>query len=73
LDYWGDNVVHSAVFFALAYSWGERTGESFPYILGGLAIFGGLASAGWIYFKTMHNKSGKEPLYTSVSMDTEKS
>lgn len=73
LDYWGDNVVHSAVFLAVAVAWSGREPGAMPYTLAGLAIFGGLASAGWIYFKTMRDKSGDGPLYTSVSSEPEKS
>ena len=73
LDYWGDNVVHSAVFLAIAVAWSQKQPGPLPYALAGLAIFGGLASAGWIYFLTMHNKSGDDPLYTSVSNAKEKS
>ncbi|MBI4383082.1 MAG: CDP-alcohol phosphatidyltransferase family protein [Nitrospinae bacterium] len=73
LDYWGDNVVHSAVFFALGFEWSRRAASVYPYVLAGLAIFGTLASAGWIYWNTMREKSDKEPLYTSVSASEEKS
>jgi len=73
LDYWGDNVVHSAVFFAVAVAWSHGTPGPLPWVLAALAIFGGLASAGWIYLKTMREKSGDGPLYTSVSNQAEKS
>lgn len=72
LDYWGDNVVHSAVFFALAFEWARREMVFFPYVLGGLAIFGTLASASWIYWTTMREKRSDEPLYVSVSNNREK-
>lgn len=73
LDYWGDNVVHSAVFFALSVEWSRRAAASYPYVLGGLAIFGTLASASWIYWKTMREKPVTDPLYVSVSTSKEKS
>ena len=72
LDYWGDNVVHSAVFFALACEWSRRVAAFYPYVLGGLAILGTLASAVWIYWKTMREKSATDPLYVSVSTSKEK-
>ena len=61
------------VFLAVAVAWSGREQGAMPYTLAGLAIFGGLASAGWIYFKTMRDKSGDGPLYTSVSSEPEKS
>lgn len=73
LDYWGDNVVHSAVFLALAFEWSKREAVAYPYVLGGLAVLGTLASASWIYWKTMREKSATEPLYVSVSTSKEKS
>jgi phosphatidylglycerophosphate synthase len=78
LDFWGDNVVHSAVFAAIAIGWWHKTEEIQPLLLGAAAIGGTLLSAGFIYFQTMsnashasgssHARAGREgPLFTSVS------
>jgi len=72
LDFWGDNIVHSAVFFAIAWEWWARTQILFPFVLAALAIFSAWCSAGLIYWKTMRSKSGEGPLYTSVSSSSEK-
>jgi phosphatidylglycerophosphate synthase len=67
LDYWGDNVVHSAVFLAVAMGWSASLPGALPWVLSALAIAASLASAGWIYYHTMRKKTGDGPLYTSVS------
>jgi len=66
LDFWGDNVVHSAVFSAMAIGWSRAIGETWPLLLGALAVGGTLASAAFVYVRTM--RAPKEgPLFTSVS------
>jgi phosphatidylglycerophosphate synthase len=66
LDFWGDNVVHSAVFAAIAVAWARAVGEAWPLLLGASAVLGTLLSAGFVYRSTMAGvKEG--PLFTSVS------
>jgi len=66
LDFWGDNVVHSAVFGCMAIGWSRAIGATWPLGLGVLAVAGTLASAGFVYAKTM--RAPREgPLFTSVS------
>jgi phosphatidylglycerophosphate synthase len=75
LDFWGDNIVHSAVFAAIALGWWRKSGEIQPLLFGGAAIAGTLLSAGFVYFQTMSNASNASnagearegPLFTSVS------
>jgi phosphatidylglycerophosphate synthase len=78
LDFWGDNVVHSAVFAAIAIGWWRSSEEIQPLLLGAAAIAGTLLSAGFVYFQTMSHASNahsassaskgrEEPLFTSVS------
>ncbi len=70
LDFWGDNVVHVAVFSAMAAGWSRSTGARWPLVLGALAVGGTLASAFLVYFRTMAGpRSG--PLYTSVATGPE--
>ena len=67
LDFWGDNIVHGAVFSAIAYAWYDHSPGMLPVILGFLAVSGTFLSAGMVYFKTMVRKKDDGPLYTSVS------
>ena len=66
LDFWGDNVVHSAVFACMALGWNLGTGEMWPLAAGLAAVFGTLASAAFVYRQTMAEpKEG--PQFTSVT------
>jgi len=67
LDFWGDNLVHSAVFFAIGFEWWLRTGSPLPMTLALAAVLGTLVSAGMVFFTTMVKKEGEGPLYTSVA------
>ena len=65
LDFWGDNVVHCAIFAAIGVGWSRSAGASWPLALGAAAVAGTLASAGFVYAKTMRRpKEG--PLFTGV-------
>ncbi len=68
LDFWGDNVVHSAVFACLAVGWSRSAASPWPLGLGALAIAGTLASAGFVYHSTMRSAaSPAAPLFTTVT------
>ncbi len=69
-DFWGDNVVHVAVFSAMAIGWSRQTGASWPLLLGTSAVLGTLASAFFVYRRTMA-KPREGPLYTSVATEGE--
>lgn len=71
LDFWGDNVVHSFVFMAIAYEWWNRTLALLPLSLAALAVIGALSSAGLIYWRNMRSKSEEGPLFTSVTLSNE--
>lgn len=66
LDFWGDNVVHSALFAAIATSWSRASGEGWPLLLGAAAVAGTILSAAFVFRHTMAG-SGDGPLFTSVS------
>lgn len=66
LDFWGDNVVHVAVFAAMGIGWSLSVGEVWPLWLGALAIAGTIGSAGFVYWQTMRSKTSTGPLFTSV-------
>ncbi len=67
LDFWGDNVVHSFVFGMISWGLAHRIGRSYPYGLGLLAVGGTLLSAAWVYWRTMREKSGTGPVFSSVA------
>jgi len=67
LDFWGDNVVHSAIFACIGIGWSWAAGASWPLLLGAAAVFGTLGSASLVYWRTMRPKTGTGPLYTSVA------
>ncbi len=73
LDFWGDNIVHSAIFWAIGQEWYNRTGGAVPIVLAWLAVISTLGSAGLVYYRTMLNKTDEGPMYTSVSASKEKS
>jgi phosphatidylglycerophosphate synthase len=66
LDFWGDNVVHSAVFSAIALRMSFKKPGRTPFVLAALAVGGTLFSAGWVYWTTMRRQSSRGPLFTSV-------
>jgi phosphatidylglycerophosphate synthase len=66
LDFWGDNLVHCAVFAAVAIGWSLPQREPWPLLFGAAAILGTVASAGFAYHETMRGpKEG--PLFTNVT------
>lgn len=67
LDYWGDNLVHVAVFSCMAAGLSIELGASWPLLLGAAAVFGTLASAGFVFWRTMRKPSGPGPVFTSVA------
>src|SRR5262249_48208904 len=67
VDYWGDNVVHIAVFACIAIGWSLSIGVSWPLLLGASAALGNLGSAWFVYWRMMHTKKESGPLFTSVA------
>jgi ABC-type transporter MlaC component len=45
LDFWGDNLVHVAVFGCMAGGWALATGAAWPLLIGAVAVAGTLAAA----------------------------
>jgi phosphatidylglycerophosphate synthase len=70
LDFWGDNVVHCAVFAAMAIGWARAAGASWPLVLGASAVLGTIASALFVHLRTMA-ATREGPLYTSVATEGE--
>jgi 1L-myo-inositol 1-phosphate cytidylyltransferase / CDP-L-myo-inositol myo-inositolphosphotransferase len=72
LDFWGDNVVHAAVFACMAIGWSLAAGAGWPLLLGAAAVLGALGSAGLVYWRLMRVKDDGGPLFTSVSAEPER-
>lgn len=66
LDFWGDNVVHSALFGTIAIAWSRASGQTWPLLPGAAAILGTILSAAFVYRHTMAQVE-EGPLFTSVS------
>jgi 1L-myo-inositol 1-phosphate cytidylyltransferase / CDP-L-myo-inositol myo-inositolphosphotransferase len=69
LDFWGDNVVHAAIFGCMALGWSRAVGADWPLALGAAAVLGALGSASFVYFRVMRPKRGEGPLYVSVAKE----
>jgi phosphatidylglycerophosphate synthase len=69
LDFWGDNLVHFAVYAAIAVGWSRAIGEPWPLWIGAAAIAGNLLSAAFVHLQTLREAAGRTegPLFTSVS------
>ncbi len=67
LDFWGDNVVHVAIFGCMAIGWALSAAATWPLWLGAAAIIGTLGSASFVYWRQLRAKEGSGPLFTSVS------
>src|SRR5574337_192108 len=67
LDFWGDNVVHSAVFACIGLGWQMAIKAPFPLALAVSAVIGTLLSAGCVYRQTMRDKTSEGPLFTSIT------
>jgi phosphatidylglycerophosphate synthase len=66
LDFWGDNVVHAAVFSGIALGWYRWAYNPEPLALAFLAAGGTFVSAGLVYWNTMRPKQDSGPLFVSV-------
>jgi phosphatidylglycerophosphate synthase len=70
LDFWGDNVVHAAIFGCMAFGLWLATGRPWTLWCGASAVVFTGISAWYVYRRTMMGpKEG--PLYTSVAMEGE--
>ncbi len=70
LDFWGDNVVHVAVFAAMAVGLAQSTAAAWPLFCGVSAVVGTIASALVTHLRTMTGRKDG-PLYTSVAVQAE--
>lgn len=70
LDFWGDNVVHMAVFGAMGLGLARSTGRHWPLVCGATAVVATAASAFFVYQRTMTGRKDG-PLFTSVAVHQE--
>jgi len=66
IDFWGDNLVHSAVFSAIAVNLHAEIPGPKPFRLAASAVAGTLLSAALVYWTTMKETTSIGPLFTSV-------
>jgi hypothetical protein len=66
IDFWGDNLVHSAVFSAIAAHLHAESAGPAPFRLAASAVAGTLLSAALVYRTTMKETKSGGPLFTSV-------
>jgi phosphatidylglycerophosphate synthase len=70
LDFWGDNVVHAAVFGCIAVGWSRSDSAAplWPAVAGAAAVAGTLLSAAFVYrFAMQGRERGTSPQFTSVT------
>ena len=70
LDFWGDNIVHMAVFGAMGLGLARSTGRHWPLVCGATAVAATAASAFFVYRRTMTGRKDG-PLFTSVAVHQE--
>ena len=69
LDFWGDNIVHAAIFACMALGWSLAIDAGWPLALGAAAVLGALGSATFVYWRVMRPKRSEGPLYVSVAKE----
>jgi 1L-myo-inositol 1-phosphate cytidylyltransferase / CDP-L-myo-inositol myo-inositolphosphotransferase len=57
LDFWGDNVVHVAVFVCIAIGWALSAGTPWPLVLGAVAALATLVSAALMFEHTAEDRA----------------
>ena len=73
LDFWGDNLVHLAVYTAIAVGWSRAIGRPWPLGVGAAAVVGNMLSAGFVWWETMRPRTTREgPVFTTVSRGSSK-
>jgi phosphatidylglycerophosphate synthase len=57
LDFWGDNVVHVAVFGSIAVGWSLAVGSAWPLVAGAIAVAATLGSAAVMFARTAEDRA----------------
>ncbi len=71
MDFWGDNVVHAAIFFCMGLGWARFEGSVWPLAAGVVAATVTFGAAGFIYWTTMRDRTASGPLFTSTTRGPE--
>lgn len=66
-DFWGDNVVHVAVFLCMGAGWALAAGAVWPLLAGAAAAAGTLGAAAAVARHIMPGNPAGAPLFTSVA------
>ena len=66
-DFWGDNIVHLAVFLCMGAGWALAVQAAWPLLVGAAAAAGTLGSAVFVTRHVMRGTPAGGPLFTSVA------
>ncbi len=62
LDFWGDNLVHAAVFGCIAVGWSRATGSAWPLLLGAFVIAMTAGAAATVFGRLARGVSPESPV-----------
>jgi phosphatidylglycerophosphate synthase len=57
LDFWGDNIVHFAVFSAIAVGWALHTQSAWPLVVGGVAVAAAAGTAAFMFKRFVEDRA----------------
>jgi len=57
LDFWGDNIVHFAVFSAIAVGWARHAQSAWPLVVGGVAVAAAAATAAFMFKRFVEDRA----------------
>jgi phosphatidylglycerophosphate synthase len=57
LDFWGDNIVHFAVFSAIAVGWALHTHSAWPLVVGGVAVASAAGTAAFMFKRFVEDRA----------------
>jgi len=57
LDFWGDNIVHFAVFSAIAVGWALHTRSAWPLVVGGVAVASAAGTAAFMFKRFVEDRA----------------
>jgi phosphatidylglycerophosphate synthase len=57
LDFWGDNIVHFAVFSCIAIGWALHTHSAFPLVVGGVAVASAAGTAAFMFTRFVEDRA----------------
>ncbi len=57
LDFWGDNIVHFAVFSAIAVGWARHAQSAWPLLVGGVAVAAAAGTAAFMFKRFVEDRA----------------